>query len=125
MINDNYYKNKQRHDDAVHALNFLKVDGSIITNLAILDDMDKLRKWWNLACDSVTRDKPHRMLGVEDEYVLDYCINLTKELIDAERAYRSNQAFEETTLKAIRQMTWEKFVNLENGLASNGEIRGN
>jgi hypothetical protein len=113
-----------KDNDAVNALHFLKVDNSVITNSALLEDMDKLRKWWNLACDSVNRGKPHRMLGKEDKYVLDWCVNLAKELVDAESAYRSNLAFDEIKLKLMRQSTWEKFTNLEKGLTSYAEERG-
>ncbi len=116
-------KIKQRNDDAVYALHHSKVDGTSFVNTELRDEFYKLQEWWRRACNSVNYSRIDATLKDEANYAVDWCIALTKELIDAERASRLNISFDELNLNATRQWVWERFNNLEKGLISNGVKR--
>lgn len=106
-------KATQRRNDAINALHHTKVDGKLFSNTELRDELNKLQKWWYRACDSVNYSRIDAILKDEAESALDWCIALTQELIDAERACRLNISANELNLDATRQWVWGRFNNLE------------
>jgi len=112
--------NAQREEDALELLHRCVIDGSVPSDPMIRDEFERLAPWWRRACDSVNNVLPDVILQDEARAAVHWCINLAKELVDAERAIRSGKTFDRTLLNHTRQLVWERFGNLERGLMSNG-----
>lgn len=114
---------ERRRNEAVDALHTGAVDGSPLGGPTLRDELQRLRRWWHSACDSLNYATPHAIFGDEAEYALSWCISLAQEIISVERQVRNGGSAETPMLDATRVWVWERFGFLENGLHSNGTPR--
>lgn len=116
-------KRKQRdREDALEALNNVKVDGSSPSNSSLQEQLFDIRKWWFRACDALAYRRTDSILRDEAEYAQEWCIALAKEIVTAERAVRSGKG-PDFMLEHTSKMVYERFSNMEKGLMSNGVPR--
>jgi len=108
----------------VKALHYGLIDGALPSDAEIREELVRLRRWWQAACDSLISRIPHPSLKDQAEPATSWCIALVQELIDAERAIRAGKPVDNTTrLNGTREWVWDRFGNLERGLMSNGVAR--
>lgn len=114
---------KRRKEAAIQCLHVGVVDGRLPENPELREELSRLRKWWNRACQAVQsrHDATHMPLD-EADYALDWCIALAQAIMDAELAFRSGERIPDS-LAATRHWVWDRFNNLEAGLRSNGTPR--
>jgi hypothetical protein len=105
---------------AISLLERGSIDGELISNSEIKDEVKRICDWWHRVCHA-------RNAGVEDPVLLDethygiaWCIAIAKELYQSEIAYRNEEYFNEEHSRHLRKFTWDRFESLEKGLMSNG-----
>ncbi len=122
---EHYEQHRQKlqdREDAIEALNNVKVDGSNPTGPSLQERLFDIRKWWFRACDSLAYRSPDSVLRDEAEYAQEWCITLAKEIVKAERAFRLGKG-PDFLLEHTSNLVYERFRNLENGFMSNGVPR--
>lgn len=113
----------QRREDAVSALHLFTIDSVAPSDPTVKEELLRISKWWRDACDAIKHQRQDTVLRDEAEAATSWCIALAQELVDAERAYRDGSKYDRTLLDATSQWVWERFMNLERGLMSNGVER--
>lgn len=105
---------------AIDALHTGCIDGQMLENPELRDEFQRLRVWWQRACDvSISQRGMKEMPLDEAEAAGEWCIALAAEIVCAELAKRSGHRLS-GRLEATRPWVWERFENLEKGLMSNG-----
>lgn len=113
----------QRRRAAIDALHTAVIDDRLPDDLALREELTRLRKWWDRACSAVQTKRDSALMPADEaDYALEWCIALAQEIVDAERAARGGKKAEDT-LACTRHWVWERFGNLEAGLRSNGIAR--
>jgi len=112
----------RRRTAAINALHTAVIEGRILDNLELRDELMQIRKWWDRACHSVNYNIKDEVLADEAKYAIEWCISLSQEIVDAEIAFRAGNN-PSRQLEATREWVWERFHNLEAGLMSNGVKR--
>ncbi len=115
-------ENERRRNDALETLRHATIEGRLPDHPELRDELLRLRKWWFRACDALNYQRTDDLLFEEAEYAMEWCINLTKEIITAELAFRKNQPMP-FSLNIAREEVWSRFSNIEKGLMSNGVKR--
>jgi hypothetical protein len=114
---------KLRRDAALNALTTSAIDCRIPDDLRLREELFLIQKWWNRACTALRTNYGCDLMPLnEAEFALEWCISLSEEIIDAERAIRSGKA-PDYSLEMTRKWVWDCFRNLEAGLKSNGMPR--
>ena len=117
-----HLEDRRLHDEAVHVLHHGLLENQPFQKQAIAEEYNRIRKWWDRACDAVNYEREDEILRDEAKYAVEWCISLTRQLIQEELAHRkgddSQQPWNDT-----REWVWERFANLEAGLMSNGRQR--
>jgi hypothetical protein len=114
--------NEQRRKAALKALHTGKIDRYPPENPELRDELFRLRKWWDRACDVLNYNREDEVLSDDAQYAADWCIALAQEIVDAEIAFRNGNP-PSKSLAETRAWVWERFHNLEMGLMSNGVKR--
>jgi hypothetical protein len=114
---------KQRRASARAALDSGAIDGDIPTDLALRDELWRLRRQWYLACQVVRENRGTSLMPVnEAEFATEWCIALAQEIVEAHRALAAGKPMP-TSVASTGGWVWERFRNLEAGLRSNGALR--
>jgi hypothetical protein len=114
--------NERRREDALALLHRNLVDGTVTTNPEIRDEQIHLGNWWSRTCNSLNANRRDSVLQDEAEYAVDWCIAIATSLVDEERGFRLGMPSDDS-LKRHRDIFWNRFVNLDAGLMSNGVAR--
>jgi hypothetical protein len=117
-----HLKDKQQHDEAVYVLHHALLEKQPFQKETIAEEYYRIRGWWNRACNSVNYEREDEILRDEAECALDWCISLTRQLIQEELSYRKGEDYPQPW-NSTRDWVWERFANLEKGLMSNGRER--
>ena len=114
---------RRQENAAVEFLHSRVIDGQLIQHPELKEEAQVLSKWWDRVCRAVQtrRDVTHMPLE-EADFAISWCTSIAKRIIEAELAFRAGKEFS-PMLKAEREPYWERFRNLEAGLASNGVPR--
>ena len=115
---DKHYEEQElkqkRKDDAVNVLHHSTIDGSFFTCEAIRNDFIRLQKLWFRVCDIVNDwTKSDTELNKEADFAVSWCVKLAQELVDAERAFRSNTQYDMTLLRHTQKELWDRYSHLE------------
>lgn len=112
-----------RRSAALDALETITVDGRLIQDERLREEVLRLRERWDQACRVVQWGKGETTMPLDEaEYALEWCISLAQELVDAEVAAR-DLGPPPARLDATRDWVWDRFRNLDAGLRSNGLAR--
>lgn len=112
----------QKREAALKALHFGTVGDRLPDDLALRDELLRLREWWDRACRSVNYQIQDQVLLDEAKYAVEWCIALAQEIVQGEEAIRDGHPVP-YSFKATRGWVWDRFSNLEAGLMSNGVKR--
>lgn len=110
---------ERRRNAALKALFTSEIDGHLPVNPELREELFRLQKWWNRACDVLNYDRKDEVLSDEAQYATEWCIALAQEIVDAEISSR-NRAIPSDSLESTREWVWRRFRNSEMGLMSNG-----
>ena len=110
---------EQRRQNAITALNRSTVDGELIQNTDLRDELRKAQRWWDRACNTINLQRRDEVLLDEAEYALEWCIIIAQGIVDSEIAFRNGRKPSGSYTQNVR-WAWERFENLEKGLMSNG-----
>ena len=103
---------------AITALHTGTVNDGLIADLTLRDELDRIRKEWNLVCAvSISRRGNDLMPLKEVEYASEWCISLAANIIKAQRDIDAGDQIS-SNYERTRQWVWEQFRLLE--YASNG-----
>jgi len=115
--------NKKRREEAVAALHSGIVDGNIPTDQALRDDLRRICKCWDRACQVLHAGSGTGLMPVDEaEPATEWCIELAREIVEAQRALAAGKPMP-ASLAFTGDWVWERFRNLEAGLRSNGTPR--
>ena len=114
----------RRRKAALDALHKSEIEGRPPENAELRDELFRIQKWWYRACDAVNYAREDEVLLDEAKYATEWCIALAQEIVDAEIASRNGQPIP-ISLERTRDWVWDRFLNLEKGLMSNGVNRPN
>jgi len=117
-----HLEEKRQHDEAVYVLHHGLLENQPFQKEAVAEEFRRIRKWWDRACDSVNYGREDEILRDEAQYALDWCISLTRQIIQEEIAFRQGNDYS-LPWNNTRDWVWERFANLESGLMSNGRPR--
>lgn len=109
--------------DAIHLLNNYVVDNKTVSSFQLIEEVKELGDLWRRACNSVNYRISDPILLDEAQYAVDWCIDISKELVKMERLLRNGNTSDLEHSRLRRDITWERFRNLKNGLMSNGVLR--
>ena len=109
----------RKHDEAVNVLHHGLLEGQPFQKQNIVEEYWRIRNWWDRTCDSVNSQREDDILRGEAQYALDWCISLTRQLIQEEIAFRKGHDYPQPW-NNTRDWVWERFKNLQAGLMSNG-----
>ena len=115
----NSEKNKRLREAALNALHSGMVGDRLPDDAVLKEELMRLRKWWDRACNSINYQVQDEVLFDEAKYAIEWCISLAQEIVMAEQAKRVGEEVA-CSLQATRAWVWERFSNLESGLMSNG-----
>ena len=113
---------RENRDMALRLLHFGQVEGRCPADKKLRSELDDLREWWFRACNSVNTGSQDEVLLDEAEYALEWCIRLAEQIGLAELSLRAGDSVP-VSLQSTSRWVWERFTNLEAGLASNGVSR--
>ena len=114
---------RRREDAAVEFLHSGVIDGRLLQDSELQNEFQQLSKWWGRVCQAAqTRRDAIHMPIEEADYAISWCTSIAQRIIEAELAFRAGMEIP-PLLKAQREPYWERFRNLEAGLASNGVPR--
>jgi hypothetical protein len=114
---------RQRHDDALAALNSGRIDNEPLGPGPLREEFWRVRDWWFDACAAVNSGREHPVLRDEAEYAVYWCIGLAEYIIDEARDVRAGRQSSAEAQPYVRRHLWERFENLSRGLRSNGLAR--
>lgn len=116
---------RRKENAAVDFLHSRVIEGQVIQHAELKEEANDLFRWWDRVCRAVQarRDVGHMPFD-EADYAISWCCSIAQRIIEAELAYRAGKEVS-PMLKAEREPFWERFRNLEVGLASNGVPRRN
>ena len=117
-----FKQQRKNRGEAVQTLHSGIVKGQLFQKAELKDEFEKIQRWWHRACDSVNYKKEDPILKDEAQYATEWCIALTLELIQEEKAFRAGDTLQ-TSSNFTRDWVWLRFKNLESGLMSNGVSR--
>jgi hypothetical protein len=110
----------ERRERAIQTLHIGTIDDHLPVDKSLGDELSRLCKWWDRACLVLQTNRGTELIPTEEaQYALEWCISLAQEIIDAEIAIRSGKKVS-ISLNLTREWVWNRFKNLEAGLASNG-----
>jgi len=115
-----------RHHRFMEAADVLRngvIDGECIRLGPLLEEFQRVQKWWTQVCAAEIAGREHPVLKDETPFGTDWCIAIAQEIIDAERDLRAAKPSDTEIRKYRREETWKRFENLERGLMSNGVAR--
>lgn len=113
----------ERRNLALTALHFGTVDGDLPADQALHDELERLRRWWDRACQVVQTRRGTTLMPLDEaDFATDWCIALSQEIVEAQRALTAGRPVP-SSLPLTRRWVWERFHNLESGLRSNGMPR--
>lgn len=107
-------------NDAIRTLHQGLIDDRPVQSEAFREELMRLRDWWSRACRAINDSRTDPLLHDEADAAISWCITLTKEIIIAERAFRTNSSHDYQNLEDVRHWVWQRFDNLSKGLMSNG-----
>lgn len=113
----------RRRNDAIQLLHLSIIDSEPLRNSELREELTKLQSWWSRACLALQSQRPDPVLQDEADYVIEWCISLAQEIVDAERSARTGNLATAPNLEITRQWVWKRLANLERGLMSNGVCR--
>lgn len=99
------------------------VDDGPVTDVALKEELERLKTWWYDAVDALRFHSEKRVPKEEAELALSWCLSLAKEMVKAERLRRQGDQTDPYALFSTRHWVWERFNSLEAGLRSNGVPR--
>lgn len=118
-----HYEEDQRkymlRNAAIDALHMGMIDGQFPERSELIEELQKIRKWWSRACDAVNYERQDPVLMDEAPYAVEWCIRLAEQFVETERAFRSGVK-PSWLLESTKEWVWDRFKNLEAGLMSNG-----
>jgi len=119
---DEHIEAERCQSEAINVLHFGTLEGKSFQNKELADEFRRLQVWCYRACDSITLQREDPILRDEAEFASSWCISLAQIIIREEKASRlgDNRPF---VWDNRRDWVWERFKNLEAGLASNGVAR--
>jgi hypothetical protein len=111
---------RRREDAATEFLHTGVIEGQAPSHPELREEFQQLSKWWGRVCHAVQmrHDAIHMPLE-EADYAISWCNSIAQYIIEAELIFRAGKEIP-TLLKVQREPFWERFHNLEAGLASNG-----
>lgn len=116
---------RRRENAAVEFLHSRVIDGQPIQHPELREEFQDLSKWWDRVCRAIqTRRDVGNMPLDEADYAISWCTSIAQRIMEAELAFRAGKEISPMR-KAEREPFWERFRNLEAGLASNGVPRRN
>lgn len=114
---------RRLRDRAVDALHAGVDSSSEVRTRDLVEEFRALQRWWYRACDGVNYKRSHDLLPLDEApYAVEWCIALAVELLEAMRCVADGTK-PLGQLDATRAWVWDRFWNLEQGLASNGRPR--
>lgn len=126
LCKDHYEKMedcRRREDAATQFLHTGIIDAQLIQHPELRDEFHQISKWWDRVCQAIqTRHDAIHMPLEEAEFAISWCTSIAQLIIEAELAFRAGKEIS-LLLRAKREPYWERFHNLEAGLASNGTPR--
>lgn len=114
-----FKQQRKNRDDAIQTLHSSIVNEQLFQKAELKEEFEKIQQWWRRACDSINYKKEDPILKNEAQYATEWCIALTLELIQEEKAFRAGATLQ-TSSSFTRDWVWLRFKNLESGLMSNG-----
>lgn len=117
-----FKQQRKKRDEAIQTLHSSILNGQLFQCPELKKEFEKIQQWWRRACDSINYKKEDPILKDEAQYATDWCIALTLELIQEEKAFRAGDTLQ-TSSSFTRDWVWLRFKNLESGLMSNGASR--
>lgn len=111
-------RQEHRRKAALNALGTTLIEGRSPENQELREELFRLQKWWDEACNAVNYNKKDSVLGDAAGYAVEWCIALALEIVDSELAFRNGSSSPQS-LEATRQCVWERFRKLEAGFRSN------
>jgi hypothetical protein len=120
---DENVKEQGRTKNGLELLNGSLVDGRLVTAGPMREEVRRIQHWWGEVCAAETSNREHPVLKDETRFGTDWCIDIAAFIVDEERALRTGNPGDISSYKYRRDLVWERFANLENGLMSNGVAR--
>ena len=116
-------RREKRRDDAVTALHSGLVDGALPSGPELRAELDRLRVYWNRACQAVNTQRGTAAMPMDEAgYALKWCISLAQEIVEGQRAIAARKPLSHS-FTMTREWVWENLCNLDAGLRSNGTPR--
>lgn len=120
---DEAHEKSRRYMEAADVLHDGRIDGESIGPGPLREEFLRLQKWWREVCAAGIGHYEHKDLKDETRFGEVWCIAIAQEIIDVERDLRAGKPVDTETSKSRRELTWDRFHNLERGLMSNGKAR--
>jgi len=120
MHSDEAAERHRHYMEAADVLHTGVIDGEYIRDGPLRDELKRLQVWWGQVCCAEISGREHPVLKDETRFGTDWCIVLAQQIADVERDIRAGKEGDTESRKYLRNQTWERFVNLERGLRSNG-----
>ncbi len=111
---------RRREDAATEFLHTGVIDSKVPSHPELREEFQQLSKWWARVCQAVQTGHDATHMPIEEaDYAISWCNSIAQKIIEAELIFRAGKEIP-SLLKAQSEPYWERFRNLEAGLASNG-----
>lgn len=125
LCQEHYNEDRAKEEarrDAIDAIVRWQVDGTRITSAQLRDELERVYDWWVRAHRALQAEAEDKVLLDETHFAPEWCIAIAGVIVKEERAHREGKAPDEY-LQHIKQISWERFNFLAQGLMSNGVPR--
>ena len=113
---------EKEREEALETLRTFSVQGERPTKEGLFEELKKANHWLEKAYFAIRCNKNDEILKDETQVAPEWCITISKAIINEEIAYRGGKE-PDLTLSHLKKLSWKRFSNLEAGLMSNGVKR--